>query len=353
MTVTESTSHTTSPRSDPLAGCLYACGPPEATAVLRQYPEDFQVDEDLGFEPDGDGDHVLLQVRKRGQNTQWLAGKIARLAGINERDIGYAGMKDRHAVTTQWFSVNVAGRVEPDWSALDSDDVQVLTVARHRRKLRRGTLTGNHFQITLRDVHGDQSEINRRLEAVRDRGVPNYFGEQRFGGDNLARAEAVFNGRLRPKRHQRSLYLSSARSFLFNSVLSRRVEAHNWDSALNGDVMQLAGSHSVFKMTEIDADIEQRLQEKDIHPTGPLWGAGEIMTMAQAQALELETLQPHQTLCQGLEHAGLKQQRRALRLIPVAMSWTFSEASLTVGFFLEAGSYATVVLREIVCYRQP
>ena len=126
-----------------------------------------------------------------------------------------------------------------------------------------------------------------------------------------------------------------------------------WNAALDGDVMQLAGSHSVFKMTEADADIEQRLLAHDIHPTGPLWGQGELMSAAQVQALELETLQPYQTLCQGLERAGLKQQRRALRLIAETMNWEFAQDGLCVSFFLPAGSYATVVLREIVDYRQP
>jgi len=350
MTVTESTPAST--LDDPLAACAYVLGRPTVTAVLRQFPEDFIVDEELGFEPDDDGDHVLLHIRKRGQNTQWLARAIAGLAGLRERDIGYAGLKDRHAVTTQWFSVDVAGREEPDWSVLNSEVVEVLNAVRHRRKLRRGALSGNRFNITLRDMRGDQQAIKQRLESVRDRGVPNYFGEQRFSHDNLTRAEAMFANRLRPKRHQRSLYLSAARSCLFNQVLSRRVTAHNWDTALHGDVMQLAGSHSIFKPTDADTDIKQRLGEMDIHPTGPLWGQGELMSSALVRALELETVQPYQTLCDGLERAGLKQQRRSLRLLPKELCWEFSAHSLHLSFFLPAGSYATVVLREIVDYHQ-
>ena len=335
---------------DPLASCAYAWGRPTATGMLRRSPEDFIVEEDLGFEPDGEGDHVLLQLRKRGQNTQWLAKAIAKLAGVRERDIGYAGLKDRHAVTTQWFSVDVAGHDEPDWSALNSESMQVMNTVRHRRKLRRGALHGNRFHITLHDVRGDHQDIVQRLESVRDHGVPNYFGEQRFGGDNLVRAEAMFAGRLRVKHHQRSLYLSSARSFLFNRVLSRRVAEQNWDRGLDGDVMQLDGSNSVFKTTEIDTDIAQRLRMHDIHPTGPLWGQGEMMSALEAQELELEIVQPCKTLCEGLERNGLRQQRRSLRLLPENMSWGFSDDSLTLSFFLPSGSYATVVLREIVEY---
>jgi len=351
MSSTESVSPENNTASDPLADCHYAYGKPLATAVLRRQPEDFRVDEDLGFSPDGVGDHVFLHIRKRGKNTQWLAAEIARLSGIRERDVGYAGLKDRHAVTTQWFSVDMAGREEPDWSGLASDDVQVLLASRHRRKLRRGTLTGNQFTIILRDLCGDEEEINRRLESVRDSGVPNYFGEQRFGGDNLARAEAMFSKRLRPKRHQRSLYLSAARSHLFNAVLSRRVALNNWNTMLPGDVMQLAGSNSIFTTSDDDVDIKQRLRAFDIHPTAPLWGKGELMTSAEALQLEQEVIQGWASLCDGLEQAGLKQQRRSLRLLPGKMSWDFLTDSLSVSFFLPAGSYATVVLREIIDYR--
>ena len=358
MSSTEPTSVTSNtPVSHPLADCHYAYGKPRATAILRQRPEDFQVDEQLGFEPDGEGDHVFLKLRKRGQNTQWLANEIAKLVGIKERDVGYGGMKDRHAVTTQWFSVCVAGLEEPDWSGLafesEEESVEVLAVARHRRKLRRGTLTGNQFKITLRDLAGDHDELKVRLESVRDSGVPNYFGEQRFGSNNLARAEGLFEKRFRANRNQRSLYLSAARSQLFNSVLSRRVFDKSWNTLVAGDVMQLAGSHSVFKVAEMDTDIEQRLLKMDIHPTGVMWGQGELMTSLHAQALELEVTQQYPLFCMGLEEAGLKQQRRSLRLLPEMMTWEFSDDSLCVSFFLPAGSYATMVMRELVDYRSP
>lgn len=343
-------------RVDALLDCHYALGQPKSTAILRHRAEDFQVDEQLGFEPDGEGDHVLLKIKKRGQNTQWLAREIAKLAGIKERDIGYGGLKDRHAVTTQWFSVDVSGRQEADWALLNFESdiagVQVLLVVRHRRKLRRGTLTGNNFNIVLRDLCGEHEDINTRLEAVRDNGVPNYFGEQRFGGNNVDQAKAMFEQRIRPKRHQRGLYLSAARSFLFNVILSQRIALACWDVAYVGDVMQLAGSQSVFKTTgseaESDAALSRRLLQQDIHPTGPLWGQGDLMTSARVQELELGLMQEFKPLCEGLERAGLKQQRRSLRLLVKNMRWSFSSNKLTLSFFLAAGSYATVVLREIV-----
>ena len=336
---------------DPLAACAYAYGRPQATAILRHQAEDFRVDEQLGFEPDGYGDHVWLCIRKTGHNTQWLAAAIARLAGVSERDVGYAGLKDRHAVTTQWFSVAMAGHREPDWQALASDSITVLQVERHRRKLRRGTLTGNRFAIRLRELAGDATDIDGRLAAIRVRGVPNYFGEQRFGRDNIARAAAMFAGKLRVKRHQRSLYLSAARSMLFNEVLSRRVALGVWDRCVTGDVMQLDGSNSVFRIEQCDEDIDRRLGVSDIHPSGPLWGRGLPMSAGQARGIEMAAIEPYGIICAGLESAGLKQQRRPLRLAVRDLEWRFSNADLEMRFFLPAGSYATVVLREVVRYR--
>jgi len=335
---------------DPLSTCAYAYGRPQGTAVLRKQAEDFRVDEQLGFEPDGVGDHVWLLIEKSGHNTHWLVAALARVADVRERDVGFAGLKDRHAVTTQWFSVDMAGRIEPDWRTLDSESISVLRVERHRRKLRRGTLTGNHFSLRLREVSADEMDIAERLECIRSYGVPNYFGEQRFGHDNINLAQAMFAGKIRVKRHQRSLYLSAARSLIFNEVLSQRVVLENWNCALSGDVMQLDGTNSVFALSEIDAEIEQRVNTFDIHPSGPLWGLGELPTRDQAQAIEIDCVASHSDLCRGLEHAGLKQQRRPLRLVVTDLQSEAFGPDLVLDFFLPAGSYATVVLRELVRY---
>lgn len=337
--------------SGPLSGYAFASGQPPATAMLRHRPEDFCVDEQLGFEPDGTGDHVWLLIRKSGHNTQWLAAELARLSGVNERDIGYAGLKDRHAVTTQWFSIDMAGRREPNWQDLTTDSLTVLRVERHRRKLRRGTLTGNRFTIRLRELTGDAAVLEGRLETIKRQGVPNYFGEQRFGRDNIARAEAMFAGGLRVKKHQRSIYLSAARSLLFNEVLSQRVAQANWNRCVAGDVMQLDGSNSVFRLEQCDEDIDRRLEAFDIHPSGPLWGKGTLMSAEQALAIETAAIEPYDILCRGLESAGLKQQRRSLRLVVGDLEWRFSNTDLEMRFFLPAGSYATVVVREVVRYQ--
>jgi tRNA pseudouridine13 synthase len=330
----------------------YAYGVPPVRGVLRTQPEDFFVDEVLGFEPDGEGEHVLLQIEKRNTNTQWLAGQLARFAGIPKRDVSYAGMKDRHAVTRQWFSLGLAGAAEPDWDNLNIDNVHVLQHAKHRRKLRRGTLQGNRFHLVIRNLQGDHASLESRLQHIAQAGVPNYFGEQRFGheGANLQQAMAMFQGKRIKDKHKRSLYLSAARSYLFNQLLSQRVTRGDWNSAIPGDVMLLAGSNSYFVPEEIDATIQQRLASFDIHPSGCLWGKGDTPAQAEAAELERTLAEAHPVLCRGLEQAGLKQERRALRLPVAELQWELDASAqlLELRFFLPAGAYATTVLRELV-----
>ncbi len=327
----------------------YALGKPVASGVIRTQPEDFQVDEELGFELTGEGEHVCLHIRKRNANTDFIAKQIARLAGVKNMDVSYAGLKDRHAVTTQWFSVYLSSKPEPDWSQLNSDEVEVIEVKRHNRKLRRGSLKGNHFKLVVRDLQGDSSSLEQRLQTISSTGVPNYFGEQRFGRDNLAKATGMFKAEFKVKdRNKRSMYLSAARSAIFNELLSRRVAAANWNQALVGDVMMLDGSHSVFSAETVDDEIKRRAAEFDIHPTGPLWGRGRLASTADAQQLEQQCADNFTLFCDGLEKAGMKQERRALRLPVGKLEWQLDNNSLSLSFFLSSGSYATSVLRELI-----
>jgi len=333
-----------------LTELAYAAGTPTCTGVMRQVPEDFQVDEDLGFIPEGHGEHVWLQIRKRNTNTDWLARRIAVLLGVKSREVGYAGMKDRHALTTQWFSVCVTGHSEPDWAALNDAETEVLTVTRHLRKLRRGALRGNHFQLWIRDLQGDWAQLESRLNTAKTQGVPNYFGEQRFGHDdhNLDQAAALFAGQLRVSPHQRGLYLSAARSWLFNLIVSARIERGDWNQLLPGDALQLAGSHSFFVAPTIDDTLQQRLASGDIHPTGPLWGRGPLPVQGEVLALEQALLAPYAVFRTGLEAAGLDQERRALRLSVTDLSWERLGDDLRLRFRLPAGAYASTVLREVL-----
>jgi len=329
----------------------YALGRSTGTGILKASPEDFVVEEDLGHEPEGEGEHVWLWLEKRLINTEELAQQLCRMAGVGQVDVGYAGMKDRNAVTRQWFSVNLSGRDEPDWRLLEGENVRVLKAVRGHRKIKRGALRGNRFVIRITGLAGDKAELKNRLEKVSAGGVPNYFGAQRFGRDNLAKASAMFAGKVRVRnRHKRGLYLSAARSEIFNQVLSMRVGDGTWNHAVAGDVMMLDGSHSVFSLGAADEAIERRLTEKDIHVTGPLWGRG--LSLAHGVALQYEKNDikgQYADWCDGLENAGLKQERRSLRLCPKELEWDFKDgSSLELRFWLPAGGYATVLLRELL-----
>jgi len=321
---------------------------------LRECAEDFVVDEVLGFAPDGEGEHQLLRVRKTDANTEWVARQIAAFAGLPQQAVSWAGLKDRHAVTTQWFCVHTGVHGGPDWSALATDTFTVLEAHHHRRKLRPGALEGNRFRIRVRGFVGDRVELVRRLDQVSRRGVPNYFGEQRFGrGEgNLFRAQALFAGEIRrPPRHQRGLWLSAARSQLFNQVLALRVERGDWDRPLPGDCMQLAGSASFFAAETVDAALVARTLAGDIHPSGPLWGRGASAAAGEAGAVEASALSGFDAWAQGLAAAGLEQERRALRLPVADWAWGwFGEDGLELSFSLRAGAYATAVLRELIAW---
>jgi tRNA pseudouridine13 synthase len=340
------------PSWTPFESLPKAYGAPLAQGRLRERPEDFRVEEQLGFEPDGEGDHLLLLVRKTGANTEWAARRLARLAAVSVSTVGYAGLKDRHAVTLQWFSIPRPRDEIPDWSALKDDDIEVLESHPHRRKLKRGALIGNRFEILIRDVEpGTTPGLDERLRSIHTRGIPNYFGEQRFGHDqsNLVRAHALFVGTAgRVPRHQSGLWLSAARSQIFNEVLAERVRRDDWDKPVEGDCMQLAGSNSYFLPETIDGPVIGRCEEMDIHPTGPLWGKGELPSCGPIRQMEEGVAERFTTWCNGLGAFGLVQERRALR-VPVAdLTADWVADGLTLTFSLPAGCYATALLRELV-----
>ncbi|MGB5339604.1 MAG: tRNA pseudouridine(13) synthase TruD [Gammaproteobacteria bacterium] len=330
----------------------YAWGGPVTSGCLRRFPEDFQVSEIPLLAPDGQGEHVWLRIRKRQQNTAWVADRLAKLAGISGRQVSYAGLKDRQAVTEQWFSVHLPGQPMPDWTALNDPAVEVISVARHSRKLRRGALQGNEFKIHVREVQGDRQALEQQLAMVSKQGVPNYFGLQRFGsgGSNLQTAAALFRSpQTRLSRQRRSLALSAARSLLFNQVLSRRVADGTWNRAIDGDALQLQGSHSYFVAAAVDAGLMQRIAAQDVHPTGPLPGSGENPVLGECRQLEDAVLDGYREWQDGLAALRVKQDRRALRLVVGNLQWDWPAADeLLLTFTLPAGGYATSVLRELI-----
>ncbi len=332
----------------------HAYGERPLRGIIRRSSDDFQVTEQALLEPSGSGEHVWLRLRKRDITTPALARQLARLADVPMRDIGYAGLKDRRAVTEQWFSVRLAGRPEPDWQQLEGDTVCLCQYARHERKLKRGALRGNAFRLVISATEGERLAAEQRLQQLANHGVPNYFGAQRFGrhGSNLHTAQRLFAvPRLRLPRTERSLALSAARALLFNRVLSMRIERACWNRPLPGDALQLAGSNSFFVNEVIDQDLLRRVEVHDVHPTGPLCGRGETPVTLDCLRLETAVLADYGEWIDGLVHAGLRQARRALRVMPAGLSWRWlDDDSLELTFSLPAGSYATAVLREVVDY---
>jgi len=329
--------------------------PPLTSAPLRELPEDFVVTEELGFPLTGAGEHVWLRVRKRGLNTDQVAGHLARHAGLSRRHVSYSGMKDRHAVTEQWFSIWLPRSEVADWQGGMPENVHVLESNRHLRKLQRGTHRANRFKIRLRECTGDVSPVGQRLDEIGRHGVPNYFGEQRFGraGDNVARAERMFAGQEAVReKHRRGIYLSAARSYLFNQVLARRVTDSNWNRILPGEVLILDGKNSFFTVDEINNVMLERLEKHDVHPSGPLWGEGELPCCGDVRELEEAVVAEYRILADGLAAAGLRQERRALRLVPAGLTHRWLDPdTLQLEFSLPRGCYATALLREVANYR--
>ncbi|MEL7449410.1 MAG: tRNA pseudouridine(13) synthase TruD [Pseudomonadota bacterium] len=325
----------------------YALQAPLVSGVIRARPEDFQVDEVLGYGADGDGEHQLLFVEKTALDTSAVARTLARFSGVSPRDVAFAGRKDRHAVTRQWFSVRLGGKPVPEWQALSAPGIRVLSAAAHRRKLRVGALKANRFVLAVTALDGPVEQLAPRLEAIAEQGVPNYFGPQRYGrnGANLSRARCWFSGGKAPRgRDSRSFALSAARSFLFDTALGERVRSGTWNSVSPGEPVMLDGSRSFFLAEAGDETLAGRLASGDVHPSGPLWGRGADDRPPAEQALA--DREPE--LCRGLESAGLKAERRALRVIPGGLAWTLSDDVLEVSFSLPSGSYATSVLREVL-----
>lgn len=326
-----------------------AHGAPLCQGTLRTEPEDFVVEEQLGFEPAGAGQHVLLKVRKRAANTHWVAGELARACGCPPRDVGYAGLKDRRALATQWFSVPQSRLSPADWVGIASGEYQVLEAHRHSRKLPRGALAGNRFTIRVRGTALEDAALESRLAAIETRGVPNYFGPQRFGrgGANLARLSEDVRG-LRPA--ERGFVLSAARSLVFNAVLAERTGAGSWERLEPGDLANLDGRASHFAVTAVDETLAGRCARLDIHPTGPLWGRGAPPSGAGVLELEQRIAAGFTAACDLVVRAGMEQERRSLRLAVRDLHWRRDAAdadSIVVEFRLGRGAYATVVLREV------
>jgi tRNA pseudouridine13 synthase len=327
------------------------------TGVLRRTPDDFEVDEILGFAASGEGPHALLRIRKRGANTEWVARELARSAGVKPFEVGFAGLKDRNAVTTQHFTVPRGKRAAEEFLGVGGEGFEVLSAAAHQRKLPRGALEGNRFTLVVRDLGCDPRQLDDRMACIAAGGVPNYFGEQRFGREagNLAQvlraAEAQGAGstaRRRGRDEQGGFMLSAARSLIFNAILADRVEQGSWNRLSAGDVANLDGRGSVFPVDVTDIELEQRCAALDVHPTAPLMGEGTSLARGGVFALEESVSQRFPEALSVIRAERMNSERRALRIRVRDLDYEYSADILRLRFALSAGSFATTVLREII-----
>ncbi|MCF6264806.1 MAG: tRNA pseudouridine(13) synthase TruD [Xanthomonadales bacterium] len=348
---------------DEIISPVSAYGRPALAAQFKLSAADFEVEEIPFIQPDGEGEHLWFWLQKTGANTQWVAGQLAELAGISARDVSWAGLKDRQSISRQYFSLQLPGKADPDWEKWEIEGAKILSAKRHSRKLKIGALKGNLFKIYLRDCVALEPSLSATearqktdvcLSQIQQLGVPNYFGPQRFGrgGGNLARAGSWLAGRGLGKRarNMRSLLISTVRSSIFNQLLAARVETGSWNQLLDGEWLQLDGSRSGFLYTDTDAEIIQRLNDFDLHPSGPLAGEisrrGDKQPQAEALAFEQTILQTWQPWIEGLEQHRVTADRRSLRLRPQNFRWHWQENDCCVEFGLPAGSYASVVLAQ-------
>ena len=327
----------------------YLLGKPQQAGRLKAEFADFIVREELGYPLAGEGEFVAVKVRKTNANTLFVGEQLAKFVDISAKNMSYAGLKDRHAVTEQWFCLHLAGKETPDFSAFECEGVEILEVTRHNRKIRTGALEGNYFELLLRDVV-ETDELKQRLNQLQAVGFPNYFTEQRFGrdGHNLTQAQRWASGEISVKdRKKRSFYLSAARSEVFNLVVSQRIADQQMQTILSGDYLQLAGSNSFFEVKEEDlVQSQQRLDENDVLLTAPLIGENSLEQNGNER--EKAIVAQHENLISLMKKERMNTARRAMLCKPQDLRWQFEPEGLRLTFFLNSGSYATGLVRELI-----
>ncbi|MDH2434577.1 tRNA pseudouridine(13) synthase TruD [Pokkaliibacter sp. MBI-7] len=327
----------------------YAVSMPAVQGQLKVSPEDFVVIEELGFEPEGQGEHLYVWVEKRELNTDDAARVLAKWLKLPLRAVSYSGMKDRNARTSQWFSLHLPGKSMPDIAGFQHENMRILRCVRHSRKLKRGMHLRNHFEIHLHQLRGEVGSLAERLQRIGLEGVPNYFGEQRFGreGYNLQMVERLFAGELdRLSPYKRGLFLSTARSFIFNQVLSERIAAGSWTTLLSGEAVYDQANNTVSIVEQVSEGLLSACAMGQVGPTGPLWGKG-YGCRSVCESFEQDVISPWLAWCTGLESFGLHHERRALQLRPVNVQSDLRDDRLSLSFSLPRGGFATSVIREL------
>ncbi|MGY0614301.1 tRNA pseudouridine(13) synthase TruD [Vibrio sp. FJH11] len=337
--------------SDILSSLAYLAGKPVASAKIKAQPQHFQVREDLGFSFTGEGEHLMVRIRKTGENTSFVANELAKACGVKSKDVSWAGLKDRHAVTEQWLSIHLPKGGTPDFSAFLAQypSIEILATDRHNKKLRPGDLVGNEFVVTLSEVT-DVADVEQRLEKIKQVGVPNYFGSQRFGndGNNLEEARRWGRENVRTRnQNKRSLYLSAARSWIFNRIVSARLEQDVFDKFVVGDVAQTSSGNLVVDADNM-AEIQAQLTDGKASITAALAGDNALPTQADALALEQPFLDEEPDLMALIRGNRMRHERRNIALKPQDLAWSVEGNNITLTFSLDAGSFATSIVRELV-----
>lgn len=337
--------------SDILSELAYLHGRPSATAIIKAEPEHFVVREQLGFAFSGSGEHLMLRVRKRGENTTFVANELAKVCGVKSKDVSWAGLKDRHAVTEQWLSVHLPKGDTPDFSDFERryPHIQILATDRHNKKLRPGDLVGNQFELTLTAV-SDVAAVQARIEQVKAHGVPNYFGAQRFGrdGNNLNEARRWGRENVRTRnQNKRSLFLSTARSWIFNQIVSSRIEQGLFDQLLSGDIVRDASGERLVEADTLAAD-QLAWQSGQLQLTAALAGDNALPTRDAAQQLEQVALDGEPDLMALIRGNRMRHDRRELLLHAPDLDYVTNGNNITLQFSLSAGSFATALIREMV-----
>lgn len=333
-----------------LAELNYFYGKPTTHGLYKQQFEDFIVIEELGFEFTGEGEHVLVYLEKKDCNTVFVAEQLAKYVGISAKNVSYAGLKDRQAVTQQWFSLHMPGKETPDFSKFDLAGCRILQITRHNKKLKIGALKGNRFKIILRNL---TDNIEPKLNTIKQHGVPNYFGEQRFGRDqnNITQAIKWATGEISVKdRKKRGFYLSAARSAIFNDIVSQRIKQNIQQTVLDGDILQLSKSNSWFlsKTDELSL-LQQRLQNGEINITAPMVGDSSLGTTSVALEFETNCLKHWSCFEELFKKERMETIRRSILLRPEQLKWQWiGENDIEINFYLPSGCYATSVLRELI-----
>ena len=335
-----------------LAELNYFYGKPTVHGLYKQQYEDFIVIEELGFDLTGEGEHILVYLEKKDCNTIYVAEQLAKYVGISVKNVSYAGLKDRQAVTQQWFSLHMPGKETPDFSQFDLAGCRILQINRHNKKLKIGALKGNRFKIILRNL-SDKQAIEPKLNLIKQYGVPNYFGEQRFGREqnNIIQAIKWASGEISVKdRKKRSFYLSAARSAIFNQIVSQRIEQNIQQTVLDGDILQLSKSNSWFVSSSDELPLlQQRLQNGEINITAPMVGDSSLGTASVALEFETSCLKRWSCFEELFKKERMATIRRSILLRPEQLEWQWiSENDIEISFYLPSGCYATSVLRELI-----